>query len=521
MHKHIFLYGPPGSGKSSLGRILAANLSLEFLDLDELIVDRSGMDIPGIFDRYGESGFRDQEMAALRTALEMPGGVVALGGGTLLEQNTRDLVSRAGRVLCLTASLETLISRLNGDERVRPLIEGDRRARLAGLLESRFEHYSTFGRRLNTDARSSEELADEAQVMLGAYRVSGMGPGYPVRVGEGIWDDLGQFLDAWNPQSPVMAVTDENVGRLYAGQLKSVVQGLGADFKVVQIPAGEAHKTLQTVAHLWDAFAQAEVDRRSIVIALGGGVVGDLSGFVAAAYMRGITWLYLPTSLLAMVDASLGGKTGIDLSHGKNLVGAFHPPAGVLADISTLATLPEVEFRNGMAEVVKHGVISDGRLFDDCARGRGDDTWDLQNLVSRAMRVKIKIIQCDPYEQGFRESLNFGHTVGHAIETVSNYGISHGEAVSIGMVAEARISEGIGLAEDGLVERLEAVLDRIGLPTAIPRTLNRSEILDAMVHDKKRVAKTQRFSLPVSIGEVRIGVDVAPGNIAKWISKEE
>jgi 3-dehydroquinate synthase len=277
--------------------------------------------------------------------------------------------------------------------------------------------------------------------------------------------------------------------------------------KVLTVPAGEEFKNLNTVSFLWKSFLENGLDRNSCVIALGGGVISDMAGFAASTYMRGINWVGIPTTLLSMVDAALGGKTGIDLPEGKNLVGSFHPPRLVLADPQLLRTLPEQELVSGLAEVVKHGIISDPELFNLCARGLDCVKENLENIVKRAMAVKIQIIEADPYEKGIRAALNLGHTVGHAVELASRFKLRHGEAVAIGMVAEARYAERIGVASKGLAGEIAAVLSTIGLPVQIPRELSREEILRAMKVDKKKNAQVIRFALPVQIGEVKL-VDV-------------
>jgi 3-dehydroquinate synthase len=253
---------------------------------------------------------------------------------------------------------------------------------------------------------------------------------------------------------------------------------------------------------------QAGLERGSPVVALGGGVVGDLAGFAAATFLRGVPWIAVPTTLLAMVDASLGGKTAIDLPQGKNLVGAFHPPRLVLADPGTLATLPRVELRSGMAEVVKAGLIGDAILFQQCGRG-----WDYieahwSEILRRAVAVKIRIIQDDPFESGARAALNLGHTLGHALERASEFGLRHGEAVAIGLVAEARLAERIGLAESGLSESIAGVLKTIGLPVEIPPDFDRRSLLAPLSVDKKRAAGSVRFSLPERVGSVHTGIQL-------------
>jgi 3-dehydroquinate synthase len=277
---------------------------------------------------------------------------------------------------------------------------------------------------------------------------------------------------------------------------------------LLTVPAGESYKTLDTVNHLWQGFLEAGLDRRSTVIALGGGVIGDLAGFAASTFMRGINWVGVPTTLLSMVDASLGGKTGFDLPEGKNLIGSFHPPRLVLADTQTLSTLPDVELRAGLAEVVKHGVISDPALFALCACGIEAIKANLDEIVRRAMAVKIKVIEEDPYERGFRAALNLGHTVGHAVELVSGFRLRHGEAVAIGMVAEAKLAERLTVAGRGLSGTIAGSLSELGLPVHIPKDLVLEEIIRAMRVDKKKAAGIVRFTLPVEIGKVQVGVEV-------------
>jgi 3-dehydroquinate synthase len=310
---------------------------------------------------------------------------------------------------------------------------------------------------------------------------------------------------------------------LYASRATASLESSGYSVEILTIPPGEQHKTLETVSCLWEGFLAAGVERGSTVVALGGGVVGDLTGFAAAMWLRGVPWVNVPTTLLAMCDSSLGGKTGADLPQGKNLIGAFHPPALVLADPEVLATLPEDEVRNGMAEVMKHGVIADPMLFELCQhpsllpfnRGGGGEAFD--EIVRRSMAVKIHIIQEDPYEGGRRSALNLGHTIGHAVELVSGFRLRHGEAVAIGMVAEARLAEqmGIASAQSDLAICIATALQAIGLPTEIPSHLDRDAIQRAILVDKKRAGGKVRFALPVKIGEVITGVEVDKVDLVK------
>ncbi|HNQ96093.1 MAG TPA: 3-dehydroquinate synthase [Anaerolineales bacterium] len=501
---HIFLYGPPGSGKSTIGRIVSRNLKLPFIDLDRVIETNAGMSIPQIMAQQGESAFRDLESAALRECCSpLPLGeglgrraelveavresVIALGGGALLREENRQLAESKGKVVLLSAELKTLLERLNKDLERRPLLAGDLKTKLANLLEKRREHYGSFALEIQTDNNPAKQNAHLVQVILGRHRLSAMGE-YDVIVGQVANLSYGNLV-----------VTDENVAKHHLKKFNIE--------KSIIIPAGEEHKNLETVSRLWKAFLENGLDRKSTIIALGGGVIGDLAGFAASTYMRGIDWIAVPTTLLAMVDASIGGKTGFDLPEGKNLIGSFHPPRLVLADPSLLRTLSDRDLRSGMAEVVKHGIIADPELFAWCSNGMDWVKNNLEDVVKRAMAVKIKIIEEDPYEKGIRAALNLGHTVGHAVELVSGFKLSHGESVSIGMVVEAKYAVSEGRAVQGSDEAIESTLSKLGLPTRIPDGVSHEAIIRAMRVDKKKNAKSIRFALPVEIGKVEL-VDV-------------
>ncbi len=505
--KRVFFYGPSGSGKSTVGKLLAQKLGLAFVDVDALIEEQAGMPIPQIMSEQGEPAFRDQESAALKQALDGDAGVIALGGGALLRDENRALAESAGRIVFLNASVDTLVRRLSADYS-RPLLAGDIRERLAGLLERRREHYASFPTRFDADGLEPAQIAWQIQIALGCFRVSGMGPAYDALIEQNGLDKLGERLRERNLNGPLAIVTESNVGPLYAEQAAKSLRDAGYETTIISVPAGEAHKTLESIQLMWHGFLQAGLDRKSTVVALGGGVTGDMAGFAASTYMRGCAWVGVPTSLLSMVDASLGGKTGIDLPEGKNLVGAFHPPSLVLADPSLLASLPEAELRSGLAEVIKHGIISDPGLFALCAAGYEAVKSDLAAIVRRAMAVKIAVIEADPYERGIRAALNLGHTVGHAVELVSEFKLRHGEAIAIGTVVEARLAERLGLAQGGLSEEIAVAFAGLGLPTSIPPDLPREAILQAMKVDKKKASGVVKFALPVEIGKVEVGVAV-------------
>jgi shikimate kinase/3-dehydroquinate synthase len=512
-HSAVFLYGPPGSGKSTIGKALAQALSVPFWDLDEEIENHAGMPVAEIFAIEGEEGFRTREKRMLELLIGKVNGVVALGGGSLLDPDNHQRVSSAGPVLCLDAPVERLIERLQTQVGKRPLLEEDTGTahrqevltkNLNELIHRRFDHYASF-LQMDVSGMTPEQAAWAVQVRLGRFHVNGMGDGYDVIVGEGVLDTLGAQLRLRNLGGPIALVSDDQVGELYVSRATVSLESAGYTVQSILLPVGEQNKTLDSLTYLWEAFIQTGLERGSTVVALGGGVVGDMAGFAAATFLRGIKWVVVPTSLLAMADASLGGKTGLDLPQGKNLVGAFHSPDLVLVDPLVLATLPEVELRSGMAEIVKAGLIADPQLYNICQQGWDLVRDELGELVRRGMAVKIKVIQDDPFEKDRRATLNLGHTIGHALERASGYELRHGEAVSIGMVAEARLAEKIGLAETGLAMQIASTLQSLGLPTCVPATIDSSLVVQTLGLDKKRSAGQVRFSLPIRIGEVRTG----------------
>jgi 3-dehydroquinate synthase len=330
-------------------------------------------------------------------------------------------------------------------------------------------------------------------------------PTYRVLIARGALSDLGRIASATTRAHRYAVIADSNVGPLYAGRVRSSL-GEGRT-KLYTIGAGEDQKTRETWAALTDAMLGDGFGRDSAVVALGGGVVGDLAGFVAATYMRGIPFIQVPTTLLAMIDASIGGKTGVDTSAGKNLVGAFHQPAAVIADPDLLRTLPAAHLRAGLAEALKHGVIADADYFDDVAEaapeivnGTRGAAPALERVVVRSVGIKADVVRRDEREGGVRKTLNFGHTIGHAIELRSGYRMLHGEAVAVGMVLESRLAERVGVAEPGTSDRVRAAIERVGLPVSRPENQTPDEILAATRGDKKARSGTVEYALPSRVG---------------------
>jgi 3-dehydroquinate synthase len=508
MPRRLYLYGPPGAGKSAAGRRIGRDLEIPFVDLDSVIEAAAGRAAGEILRQDGEASFREREACALSALPGEDEAVIALGGGTLLDEKCRALVERTGSVVRLDASFDVLERRLRADGADRPLIAGEDGTGLRRLLAQRSSHYASFPRALDTSDLSSEEAARRAEAILGAFRVRGMGPAYDVRLEPGGSRSAGARMASIRLGGPIGLVSDRAVGRRYVDPVAEGLREAGYDVAREIIPTGERAKRPATLGRIWRSLLAGGLERGSTVVALGGGVVGDVAGLAAATLLRGLAWVNLPTSLLAMVDSSLGGKTGIDLPEGKNLVGAFHPPRLVLADPDLLRTLPEREWRCGMAEVVKHGVIGDEGLLARCREGLEAVQRDPAAIVGRAMAVKIRLIEADPWEQGPRAALNFGHTIGHALERAAGFRLRHGEAVAIGMVVEARLAGRIGLADGRLADEIASILAGLGLPTEIPRGITAGELHAAAVFDKKRRNGEVLFALPRRLGEVEVGVKV-------------
>ncbi|GAB4274466.1 MAG: bifunctional shikimate kinase/3-dehydroquinate synthase [Candidatus Promineifilaceae bacterium] len=505
---NIILTGFMGTGKTTVGRALAATLGLQFVDTDELIVARDGRSIPDIFQQSGEAAFRRWERHIAQELAEASHLVVATGGRMLLDDENAALLQRNGRVVCLTATPDAILARLAGDNN-RPLLAGENpKEKILALLAEREVGYGRFPQ-LHTTGKEIPAIVTEIIDMLNMTPLQQLPithpqGHYPVWLGSQL---LGNVRQLANISGPYAVITDENVGPLYAAAHFPDAQ------TVITLPAGEQYKNLESVRQIYDQLFAAGLDRKGTLVALGGGVIGDMTGFVAAIYMRGIDFVQCPTTLLAMVDASVGGKTGVDVPQGKNLIGAFKQPTAVIADITTLQTLPKAEFAAGMAEVIKHGLINAPELFAQLAQGETEWTQALSNarlqaLVYRAIQVKRDVVQDDPFEQGKRALLNLGHTFGHAVEQVSQYQIRHGEGVAMGLVCAANLSTRLGLAAADLQGRIESVLLKTGLPVRIPTHFSAEALYKAMGTDKKKAAGKLRFVLIRDVGDCVLVGDV-------------
>ncbi|HEX7587996.1 MAG TPA: 3-dehydroquinate synthase, partial [Anaerolineae bacterium] len=462
----------------------------------------------------GEAYFRAREAELCARLAARHNLVIATGGGALVNPINRERFKDAF-VVCLDATSDEIYSRLKENHN-RPLLASPNpQQRIVELMSARRDAYAHIEWHLETTGKTIEQVAEEIVGLLMPRRIgaSEAEGACPIFIGSGLLGRVGQLInlstDDFTPRCAI--ITTHSLAEMHSASVVGSLRARNFDPYVVEVPDSEASKNLSTVRTIYDQLIEAQLERRSIIFAMGGGVVGDLAGFAAATFLRGIAFVQMPTTLLAMVDASIGGKVGVNHARGKNLIGAFKQPYAVITDIDALATLPGQELHSGMAEVVKHGIIGDVGLFELLEKDPHSSpvpTQGRRSWISRAMQVKIDIVARDPLEQGERGKLNLGHTFGHAIELLSNDQMQHGEAVATGLVCAARLAVRRKLCAAEIADRIESLLHALSLPTSLPPEMTTPAILSAMATDKKRVGSRLRFVLPRALGDVEIVDDV-------------
>lgn len=518
-----------GTGKSSLGRAMAERARLPFVDLDFDVELRAGMSIARLFRERGEASFRSIEREALNEQLADPAPrIVALGGGTLVDRSARLAALARATVITLTASPAELERRLAGD-RDRPLLEGENAAtgsRLLAVLESRRAGYAEAHAVIDTSSRPVDELAAEALAVAELEPI-------PVPLGErtyavdivpgGVDVHLQKIIARLAP-SRVVLVTDEIVDPLVASKLGEHLSAHG-DFSKVVVPSGERYKTLATVEKILRVAIDAPVDRQAVVVGVGGGVVTDMAGLAAALALRGLRWVAVPTTVLSMVDASVGGKTAVDLGGAKNAVGAFHQPSRVIVDPALARTESARALRSGLAEVVKTALIGDPAFYRQLmAPGVAEqlvgdrDAAATTQAIRSSIAVKAAIVGRDEREAGERAHLNLGHTIGHALEAEGGFErLTHGEAVALGLIAALRVGVALGVTGVDLAADVAGLLKRLGLPTELDAE-PLAGALRWVGYDKKRQGGTLRMILVRAPGSVEIARVAAP-DLPKLLAK--
>jgi shikimate kinase/3-dehydroquinate synthase len=525
--RSVVLVGLMGAGKTSIGRRLAARLGLPFHDADAEIELAAGSSIAELFARFGESEFRAGERRVIRRLLSGEPMVLATGGGAFMDPDTRATVRREAVSLWLRAPLATLVRRV-AQRSHRPLLAGGDPAQiLQKLMDVRHPIYAEADLVLDCGDESPDHTtARVVQALLGwqaPRRLSlALSQGsYDVVVGSGLLARAGAMMAPVLPQKRCVIITDDIVAPLHLPALQQGLSATGFDHTTIVVPAGERSKSLEQYTALVDRLLEMRVERRTTIVALGGGVIGDLAGFVAATLLRGMPFVQIPTTLLAQVDSSVGGKTGINTRHGKNLLGAFHQPRLVLADSDTLGTLPLRELRAGYAETVKAGLIGDAGFFGWCeSHGAAVIDGDRQvqaEAVLRACAFKAQVVGDDEREEkpnDGRALLNLGHTFGHAIEAECGYGaVLHGEAVAAGIGLAFTLATRLGLCAQDDTDRVIAHLNEVGLPgdmARLNRRLSAAKLLDHMSRDKKVRDGRLHFILPHAIGHCATNSTVPP-----------
>jgi 3-dehydroquinate synthase len=532
----VILCGFMATGKTTVGRALAQQLGVPFMDTDELVEARAGATIAEIFARDGEARFRELE-AEVCAALALPddtsggatGAVFATGGGALSRDETFKRLEKLGTMVLLEASLDEVLRRASTMS-ARPKLDADAQQ----LYEERKPTYHRIEWRLDTTNRRAEEVAFEIAERLHYYNEGILHmragarpvPGRPARpgedgltrivVGRGLLARLGAWIRNVGLNGPAFVFVSRTVAGHYGTAVKTSLDAQGIRSKFIELDDHEDAKTFEQAEGLLYEMVDAGATRDSVVVALGGGVTGDVAGFVAATYMRGLALVQVPTTLLAQVDSSIGGKVGVNHPKAKNLMGAVYQPQLVLADPDVLATLSEREVASGMAEVIKTAIIGSPELFARLEKAGKKislrDSALIEECVSACVRVKARIVEADPYEQGLRRVLNLGHTVGHALEAAIGYGVlTHGEAVAIGLLTALRLSVTRELASPAFETTTRKIIEACGLRTKVSEVGD--DFLQALSLDKKRRASGLSFVLPVSPGDVRIVDDVSENEI--------
>lgn len=536
--QNIILTGFSFTGKSAVGREVACYLGWDFADSDDEIVKLAGKDIAAIFAEDGEVRFRELERQVLAHLCEGESQVIATGGGAVVDARNRELFAQCGVVVCLEAGPETIHQRLQAAQEayhmVRPLLAIDNPLEhIRGLKASRQQFYDTADWKVSTDLLSVDQVADEVVTAFrqvaarrkdpsyydgASFVVTTPSETYPVFVGWGLLREMGKLMGQTRLGRSTKVISDGNVLPHYGGIVTAAMERAGLAVECLAVPAGETSKCIESASKLYDWLVDTRVERDDSIIALGGGMVGDLAGFVAATFLRGLPLVQAPTSLVAMADSSIGGKVAVNHPRAKNLIGSFYQPHLVVMDVTALSTLPRRELTSGWAEVIKHAMV----LAPDFLRFlelHVDRLRDLEaeattEAVRRSASIKGRVVSEDEREHGKRTVLNYGHTIAHGLEAAAGYErFLHGEAVAIGMMGAALLSQRLGLISEDIVLRQQRLLESFGLPTSCS-DVDPPSVVGAMELDKKVREKSVRWVLLGGIGTTVIRDDVPPQEVA-------
>jgi shikimate kinase/3-dehydroquinate synthase len=541
----IVLVGLMGCGKSSVGKRLAARLQWPFVDADEEIEKAAAKTINDIFCDHGEAHFRDGERKVIARLLGNGAQVLATGGGAFMNSETRQRIRDSAVSVWLRADLPVLLRRVLKRD-TRPLLRnGNPEATMKALIDERYPVYAEADLTVESRDEAHDVIVSEILTRLAAMpkrgaaaaaptvRTVGVNLGqrsYDVEIGAGLIQDAGRLIKSRLGAVKCAVVTDENVARLHLPALEAALTAEGLHAGSIVLKPGEATKSFRELAPLCERLLELGLERGDIVVPFGGGVIGDLAGFAAGILRRGVRFVQIPTTLLAQVDSSVGGKTGINTPQGKNLIGVFHQPSLVLADTDVLATLPEREVRAGYAEVAKYGLLGDAPFFawlEQNWRGvLGNSGPSLTHAIETSVKAKADIVARDETESGDRALLNLGHTFGHALEAWTGYSnrLLHGEGVSVGMCLAFRLSESLKFCPAGTAVRVSQHLKAVGLPTSINDIpggkADAGELVRLMGQDKKVRHGKLTFILARDIGQAFITRDVAADAVKSFLERD-
>jgi shikimate kinase/3-dehydroquinate synthase len=518
MPDNLILIGFMGSGKDSVGKEISKRTNLTFLSMDDYIEFKEKRTINKIFEESGEDYFRKTEKKILAEIKNIKNVVIATGGGIVKDEKNRNILSKMGKVVYLYANLNAVKNRLKKDK-TRPLIKD--RDNIINIYNERMKKgvYEFADKKIDTSSIIPEQVAKKIikefkiktegkEGSLKTLKVKTESRIYPIHIGYDFFAGNKSLIDLKTKSDKTAIISNPMVGALYVDEIEKILIKEGIKPWICIIPDGEKHKTLDNVKAVYDFMLKENFDRSATILAVGGGVIGDLAAFVASTYKRGIHLIHIPTTLIAQTDSSIGGKTGVDHPLGKNMIGTFYQPDMVLIDIKKLLTLPEKEFRNGLAEVIKYGIVNDATLFDILEKKQekifNRDIDLLKEIVMKCVQIKKKIVEEDEKEEkGIREVLNYGHTIGHIIEALTGYSkYSHGQAVAMGMVKEAELARRENTLSKNDFSRIKKLIDNYDLPTSIPGNIKNNDMKNYVAQDKKVRKGKIRLPVPTRIGKI-------------------
>ena len=555
MKKNLYVTGFMGTGKSIVAKTLAQRMGKIFIDMDQAIQDRQGKSITDIFNQLGEGYFRKLENNLLKEIVQRDDLVVATGGGTLLLEKNVQRASKKGIIICLKADPIVIYDRLK-EESKRPLLlkgKGNKLEQIKHFMEKRKHNYERFSWQIDTSNLTVKEVVDKIVNLLEKSdsndKILGenLTPNIfaqvtPVKmrnilmqltekkeckiiIKEGILSKIGEYLDSLLDKKDVFILTNPLVKNLHGEKLLSGFYKYGFNVKFFEIPDGEEYKTLSMANEICNVLLREKVNRLTTLISFGGGVVGDLAGFVAATYMRGVPLIHIPTTLLAQVDSSIGGKVAVDHPSAKNIIGSFYHPIAVFTDPLVLKTLSLDNLKNGLVEIIKISIIDSPSLFKlldmNVAQLLEKDVGLFKIIINKATKLKVQIVLKDPWEKNERKYLNFGHSIGHALETTFGYqNITHGEAVALGMIMETKIACHRKICSPELETKIKNMITKLNISFNIDlKKMNNETIWETIAFDKKNSSKKICFVLPQKIGQVSLVEDITKDEVMTVLDK--